>query len=148
MTVFLDIDIGDPEAYRADLTNFTSSEAFFSQTGPQFGLTGALEDQDAESLSLIQEAFNSDPSWSRKGDFSAVKPAELRAGRLVIELFEKEVPKTCENFRCLVTGERGKGKSSGKPLHYKGCAFHRIVQGFMMQGGDVVKGDHGGRLRG
>lgn len=31
------------------------------------------------------------------------------------------------------TGERGTGKS-GAPLHFKGCAFHRIVSNFMCQG--------------
>ncbi len=32
------------------------------------------------------------------------------------------------------------GKSSGKALHYKSCRFHRIVKGFVVQGGDIVKG--------
>ena len=46
--------------------------------------------------------------------------------------------------RCLATGEKGVGKASGKPLHYKGVRLHRIVEGFMAQGGDVVKGDGSG----
>merc|ERR1711966_371570 len=29
----------------------------------------------------------------------------------------------------------------GKPLHYKGCAFHRIIPGFMCQGGDFTAGN-------
>uniref|UniRef100_A0A803LGF7 Peptidyl-prolyl cis-trans isomerase n=1 Tax=Chenopodium quinoa TaxID=63459 RepID=A0A803LGF7_CHEQI len=37
-------------------------------------------------------------------------------------------------------GEKGMG-TSGKPLHYKKTPFHRIIPGFMIQGGDIVHGD-------
>jgi peptidylprolyl isomerase len=39
-----------------------------------------------------------------------------------------------------ISGEKGVGKS-GKPLHYKGSAFHRIIPSFMVQGGDFTSGD-------
>lgn len=46
------------------------------------------------------------------------------AGRIMMEIYRHAVPKTADNFVQLCTGERGVGKL-GKPLHYKGSAFHR-----------------------
>merc|ERR1712166_840677 len=62
------------------------------------------------------------------------------AGRITMELRGDVVPKTAENFRCPCTGEKGNGKS-GKPLHFKGSAFHRVITDFMCQGGDFTAGN-------
>lgn len=40
----------------------------------------------------------------------------------------------------MLVGEKGRG-TSGKALHYKGTPFHRIISGFMIQGGDIIRGD-------
>merc|ERR1711861_87769 len=62
------------------------------------------------------------------------------AGRIEFELFSDVTPKCAENFRALCTGEKGVGKS-GKPLHYKGSKFHRVITEFMCQGGDFTAGN-------
>jgi len=62
------------------------------------------------------------------------------AGRIEMTLRADVVPKTAENFRCLCTGEKGVGKS-GKPLHFKGSSFHRVIPEFMCQGGDFTRGN-------
>eukprot|EP00804_Cyclotella_cryptica_P025270 CCRYP_010364-RG/>CCRYP_010364-RG protein AED:0.30 eAED:0.30 QI:296/0.8/0.33/1/0.8/0.66/6/0/157 len=61
-------------------------------------------------------------------------------GRIEMELRADVVPLTAENFRCLCTGEKGVGRS-GKLLHFKGSSFHRVIPGFMCQGGDFTRGN-------
>ncbi|KAJ9593413.1 hypothetical protein L9F63_015039, partial [Diploptera punctata] len=73
--------------------------------------------------------------------FFDVEVGGLPMGRIVFELFSDVCSKTCENFRALCTGEKGIGKTTSKPLHYKGIIFHRVVKDFMIQGGDFSVGN-------
>ena len=62
------------------------------------------------------------------------------AGRIVFGMFGNTVPKTVKNFVTLAEGTAGVG-NAGKPLHFKDSAFHRIIPGFMAQGGDFTAGN-------
>ncbi len=57
------------------------------------------------------------------------------AGRMVFELYADVVPKTAENFRSLCCGDNKEG------LTYKGSPYHRVIPGFMAQGGDITRGN-------
>eukprot|EP01063_Lacrimia_lanifica_P034722 TRINITY_DN6490_c0_g4_i1.p1 TRINITY_DN6490_c0_g4~~TRINITY_DN6490_c0_g4_i1.p1 ORF type:complete len:538 (+),score=175.27 TRINITY_DN6490_c0_g4_i1:102-1616(+) len=60
-------------------------------------------------------------------------------GRMTMMLYDDIVPRTAENFRKLCTGECDMGKTTNAPLHYKNTIFHRVVAGFIVQGGDFSK---------
>ena len=55
------------------------------------------------------------------------------AGRVIFELFEDYLPRTCQNFETLITREKES---------YKGSLFHRAIPGLLVQGGDVASGDN------
>ncbi|KAK7197791.1 cyclophilin 5 [Novymonas esmeraldas] len=61
-------------------------------------------------------------------------------GRIEFELFDDTVPVTARSFRELCRGTSSKSPE-GRPLTYKGCVFHRIIPDFMIQGGDITKGN-------
>ena len=60
-------------------------------------------------------------------------------GRIVYMLYQDKTKKTADNFYYLCTGEKGKSKLSSKVLSYKNSSFHRVVPGFVIQGGDFTK---------
>lgn len=79
---------------------------------------------------------------------------ELRAvfhtnhGDIEVRLFEERAPRTVANFVGLATGKRpwrdpGTGRQVNDPF-YDGLIFHRIIDGFMLQGGDPTGTGRGG----
>ncbi len=59
-------------------------------------------------------------------------------GRIKLELFANDCPKTCENFRQFCTGEYSTSPT-GAPIGYLNCTFHRVIKDFMIQGGEYVR---------
>ena len=69
-------------------------------------------------------------------------------GDIRVELFPQSAPVTVKNFTELATGARQwthplTGETSAEPL-YSGTVFHRVIDGFMIQGGDPIGTGTGG----
>ncbi|MUV57940.1 peptidylprolyl isomerase [Halogeometricum sp. CBA1124] len=69
-------------------------------------------------------------------------------GDIVVELFEERAPRTVENFVGLATGEKAwtdpeTGEKRTDSL-YEGTIFHRVIEDFMIQGGDPEGTGRGG----
>ena len=73
---------------------------------------------------------------------------ETSEGNFTVELFDTKAPKTVANFVGLAEASKEwkhpkTGEKSKKP-YYDGIIFHRIIGGFMIQGGDPLGQGHGG----
>ena len=94
----------------------------------------------SQLFTFAENANTADTTYHNPRVFLDLHIGARRAGRIVIELFADVVPRTAENFRALCTGEKGAG-ASGRPLHFKGSTFHRVIPHFMCQGGDFTRGN-------
>jgi len=69
-------------------------------------------------------------------------------GSFTVRLFEEEVPKTVENFIGLAEGTKEwtdpRTNKKVKQPYYNGLIFHRVIDGFMIQGGDPTGTGRGG----
>ena len=85
-------------------------------------------------------------SPEKKGQLYATLKTSM--GDIVIQLFDDKAPKTVANFVDLATGTKEwtdpkKREKVKRPL-YNGTIFHRVIPGFMIQGGDPLGNGTGG----
>lgn len=111
------------------------------------------------SLSLIAQSSQSKSKAAPKAQQPALPPVDLPTdpglyaviytsmGNIVCLLYDKSAPQTVANFRGLALGTKPwKDPKTGRMRHiplYTGTTFHRVIPGFMVQGGDPA-GDGSG----
>ncbi len=127
--------------------------------GSYLSLTGAFDKKDSPAQQTLDESLaqqanetNVESSteettnmMSKKKTYSSAPDLQLKpnvdykavlktsAGEITVDLFEKEVPLTVNNFVFLA--------NEG---FYNETVFHRVIKGFMIQGGDPVGNGTGG----
>jgi len=86
----------------------------------------------AVSLSALAQAEKKDEARTAtsKSDAKEVAVIKTSEGEMVIEFWPDVAPKTVENFKTLA-----------KKGFYDGTCFHRVIKGFMIQGGDPLTKD-------
>merc|ERR1719373_515931 len=95
-------------------------------------LGGARKTVDPSQFAHIDAAFRSPfkIGSSNPRVYFDMQVGGKPIGRIIMELKKDMTPQTAENFRALCTGEKGYG--------YQGSTFHRVIPGFLCQGGDFT----------
>ena len=133
---YVDVDIDDARADYARACQFVEcNDLKYALTSKKLSELGGRE------ILAVPEHYANDYEWSSKGRCRAKPQPNCR---VVVEIFDDVAPLAAENFLALVRGDRGADKGSGVPLSYEGCPFHRNIKGFVVQGGDIVKGNGSG----
>ena len=118
----------------------TAGEWVLSEEGQRGQLMDHERAEAVDEMSLLQFGLSAMPRVTQTAWFDMSIGGEA-AGRIRLGLFGEVTPATVANFVGLV---RGGSERNGRPLHYKGSRMHRIMPGFMLQGGDFTRGDGAG----
>eukprot|EP00826_Nyctotherus_ovalis_P011275 TRINITY_DN12942_c0_g1_i2.p1 TRINITY_DN12942_c0_g1~~TRINITY_DN12942_c0_g1_i2.p1 ORF type:complete len:302 (-),score=81.93 TRINITY_DN12942_c0_g1_i2:87-992(-) len=127
--------------HTADFTKYERRvEKEKEELGRQERLLGLIKDNKlCYSLPGLLSATHPLSRGTNPVVFLKIKIEGIAEARLVFHLFANVVPSTAENFRRICIGTFK--NEEGLLFTYKGSPIHRIIPGFMLQGGDIVKKD-------
>ncbi len=107
-----------------------------------FSLAAGTNPQAKEPSAPAKSKNSTEPAVALPSQPGLYAVIYTSMGNIVCRLFEKDAPKTVANFRGLATGtKQWTNPETGKIMHtalYSGTTFHRVIPGFMIQGGDPV----------
>ncbi|KAL0570938.1 hypothetical protein V5O48_011022 [Marasmius crinis-equi] len=143
-TAYLDIYCGDREENARQVELYDHTSTLLKKHAAVFSLPSNPELLTTEQQEIL---IDLNVVSFKGGDYQDLlfrRPKPLLLGRITFEL-DDSCPKSKQNFMALCTGEKGNVKSApNKKLHYLDCPIHRVVQGFVAQGGDITRGDGSG----
>jgi len=148
---YIDLDFNN---YRQKLA---TAAAFVNACDTRYGFSSSdLRLLGGSEISRIEDLIQTDHEWSEKAASGVEVRPPLSGNRIVVKLFWDVAPLACENFATLcANGSALPGSTerkpkpapigdSGKPLTYRHSNVHRVVPGFVLQGGDMVFGNGSG----
>lgn len=153
---YIDIDINSHRS------NLALTAAFVDATDSRYGFCSKdLRKLGGSELSRMHELMSNDHEWNCKippNQETAVTGHPPHGSRIVFKLYWDIAPLACENFATICTnggrsldlGSSNKKPKpapigeSGKELTYRNSTIHRVVEGFIVQGGDFVFGNGSG----
>lgn len=111
---------------------------FFNKKKINYDMKHNIED----NIENKKEIYEINPKLLNYEDVNLNPYFDIKIGnddikRVIFQLFDEDAPKTCKNFRYLCShGIFNKEKPS-----YQDTTFHRVIKDFMIQGGDITRGD-------
>ncbi|KAG7086792.1 hypothetical protein E1B28_002720 [Marasmius oreades] len=139
---YLDIYSGNKQEHSCQIQHYTHTSTLLKKHASIFDLPSAPELLTPEQQEILIDLNKGSGDGNQGLLFQPPQP--LLAGRITFVL-DSSTPKAKHNFMALCSGEKGSVKSApNKKLHYLDCPIHRVVKGFVAQGGDVTRGDGSG----
>ncbi|NJQ14830.1 peptidylprolyl isomerase [Streptomyces bohaiensis] len=105
---------------------------------------GSSDEDSSDGAGTGTEETTDDSDATQEPEDEPVDPAELATeavintseGPVTVELFPEEAPRTVHNFLGLADGSKSWDGQDGDAPLYQDVIFHRVIDGFMIQGGD------------